>query len=296
MGAAGITLVGRVRAGRQGRRGQLRRPVHRRTGQRRRAAVPVPAVRGAGRAAHRVHPGRDVPGLRRDGPRGPRQPRRRVHPGRGQPGDGPPDRARRHVRRRRAGRAVDLRVPRAGRSPSRPTRTTSRSATCTAGRPCPRRARWSTAGRRSRSTSASRTTPRRVPGRGHPDHPGQDHRHPDHRGPPAAHRARHRRRTRRPRRGIRRRLPAGLRPGTRPGGAAGGASPTRCPTPWRCASTRSSPLSVTTRRGRPPTTADRSPGRAVRRLLRRAGRRRPRGCRRCSSSCTTSSRTCRRGS
>ena len=69
---------------------------------------------------------------------------------------------RRHVRRRRAGRPVDLRVPRARRRSSRPTRTTSRSAICTGGRRCRRPARCTTAARRSRSTSASRRTRRVV--------------------------------------------------------------------------------------------------------------------------------------
>ena len=46
------------------------------------------------------------------------------------------------------------------RRPSPPTRTTWRSATCTAARRCRRPARWSTAARRSPSTSARRTTPR----------------------------------------------------------------------------------------------------------------------------------------
>ena len=68
MGAAGITLVGSVRTADTRRRGELRRPLDRRAGQRRRPAVPVPALRGPGRPAHLVHSVGDVEGLRRHGP------------------------------------------------------------------------------------------------------------------------------------------------------------------------------------------------------------------------------------
>ena len=54
-----------------------------------------------------------------------------------EPGDGPPDLHRRHLRRRRTGRAVDHGISRAGAASSRSRRTTSRSATCTAGRRIP---------------------------------------------------------------------------------------------------------------------------------------------------------------
>ena len=70
---------------------------------------------------------------------------------------------------------------------SRPTRTTSRWATCTAGRPCPRPARcvYSGIAVRGRLRRAGQHAGG-VPGRGRPDHPGAGHRHPGHRGPAAA--------------------------------------------------------------------------------------------------------------
>ena len=79
-----------------------------------------------------------------------------------------------------------------------------------------------------------------------------------------------------------------VRPGTDQRGPAGEPSPTRCRTPWRCASTRSSPPSVN------PAQPDRQPrrplpGRAVRRILRRGRRRRRPGAGAVRRSCTTGS-------
>ena len=183
--AAGITLVGTVRTAEQRRRGRVHRPVDRRAGDGRRAAVPVPALRGAGRRADRAAPRPRTPApttsMVRDILGQPRP--RRSRDGRGEPGDGAPDRARRHVRRRRAGRAVDLRV-RACRPAIFPAdahyvalghlhrRQTHRR----------RRARCTTAGRRWPSTSASRTTRRVVClVEAAPDHARRGHRRADHR-------------------------------------------------------------------------------------------------------------------
>ena len=93
-------------------------------------------TRYAVRAAELVarHPGRAHQRLRPAAARHPGQAHRGLPGRRGEPRDGPPHRAGRADGRRRAGRAVDLRVRGARRRSSRSRRTTSRSATCTGGR------------------------------------------------------------------------------------------------------------------------------------------------------------------
>ena len=100
-----------------------------------------------------------------------RQPGRIVHPGRRQRGDGAPDRHRRHVRRRRAGRAVDLRIQRAGhRLPGRGAlrRVGSPAPPADPARAVPRRLQRGAVRRRLRRAGQH---PRGLPGAGHPDAP-----------------------------------------------------------------------------------------------------------------------------
>ena len=85
-----------------------------------RAAVPVPAVRGARAGDVRADRGRGQPDLRRPRrPAGRRADRGLRRAGHGQPGHRPPDRGRRQHRRRRARGAHDPRLRRAGRRSSR---------------------------------------------------------------------------------------------------------------------------------------------------------------------------------
>ena len=159
LGAAGIHARRRPAPGRRRRRRLVRRAVDRRTRQRRRAALPFPALRG--RAPPSCSPGprrttsatydqrvRDILEHLKTG----------FTAGRGQPRHGAPDGDRRRDGRRRARGAVHLRVPRAGDGVRRRPALRRARATCTGASRCPPPARCTTAGRRSPSTSASRTT------------------------------------------------------------------------------------------------------------------------------------------
>ena len=244
------------------------------------AVLPFLSQRYAVRAAELVgaDPGGEHRRLRPAGARHPRQPDRRLPRRRGEPGDGPPDRA-------PAGSSAAASGPRSRsssttcrRRSSRSTRTTSRWATCTGGRPAgavPGALLRRPAGRRLRRAGQHA---RRLRGRGRPGTPAARHRHPDHGRAAAAHRARHGRGAgRRSRDDVRRRLPAGLGARAGPGRAARGGRRPCCRTRWRCASTPSSPHRSTVARPGVGTGAERSPGRAVRRVPRRAGESTTRG-------------------
>ena len=116
--------------------------------------------------------------------------------GRGQRGDGAPDRA-------PAARSAAASGPRSRSSNttcrpafSRSRPTTWRWVTCTGGRRCPAPCPVVYSGSPFAVDFGEQDNTHVVClVRGHPDHPGQDHRHPDHRRPAAADRARHGRRT-----------------------------------------------------------------------------------------------------
>ena len=263
--AAGITLVGTVRTAGQRRRGRVHRPVDRRAGDGRRAAVPVPALRGAGRrAARRTRPAentsaydqqlRDILGSAHRG-----LPRRR-----GEPGDGPPHRAGRRGWAAASGprsRSSSTRCPPAifpvdahyvALGPPAPA--------ADAGR---RRARCTTAERRWPSTSASRRT-RRSSASSRP-RPARRPRSPTSRSP-AGRRLRTVRGTLAELSALARRWSATTSCGSwcasRPGPGCARRSRRCCRTRWRCASTRSSPRPSTAARPRRRSRAH--PGRAVR--------------------------------
>ena len=105
-----------ARSGRpaNGGRRPLQSPLGRRGHAGRGAAVPVTAVGGARRRDRREHPVGERPRLRRAGPPGHRVADRRLRRRHGQPGDVAHHLRRRHLRRRRAVRPVDLRVQRPG--------------------------------------------------------------------------------------------------------------------------------------------------------------------------------------
>ena len=288
MGVAGITVAGAVRPPEQGGVVRFTGPLGRRRDAQV-AVLPFLSQRYAVRAAEIV--AQTAVGerarLRRADPPGHRVADQRVRRRHGQPGDVAPDLHRRHVRRRRAVRPVDLRVQRARRPSSRSRRTTSRSATCTGGSRCPRLPRCTTAARRSRWTSASRTTPASSAwSRRAPAIPARVTDVPRHLGPAAAHGPRHARRARgagRPRSAT---TTCGCSCANRPAPGCATTPSRSCRTPSRCASTPSSPRPTRPgrpeasrrRRGRPgscsPTTARRHRSRpAGRGPVRRAARR-----------------------
>lgn len=124
------------------------------------AVLPFLSQRYAVRAAELLmrHPGGQRRPVRPARARHPGAPQVRLHRRRRQPRHGAPDRDRRRDGRRGTRGAVHLRVPRRRRRRSAPTRTTSRSGTCTGASRCPRPARCTTAARRCPSISANRTT------------------------------------------------------------------------------------------------------------------------------------------
>ncbi len=129
-------------------------------------------------------------------------------------------------------------------------------------------------------------TPRRLPGRGHPDDTGARHRHPDRRGQAAADAARHRARAGRARRFRRRRLPARVRAGAGAGGAARGGHRPAAATRWRSGSTRSSPRRSRAR-GRQAVPGPNAARRSCSASTARRRRWPTRGSTRCSPGCTT---------
>ena len=286
---AGITLVGAVRTADQG--GVVSFDA-RSTGERGGgggAAVPVPAVRGAGRPADRPDAGGECRGTYDDMVR-------EVLANLAEPFTaGRVNVVMAHLtvtggttRRRRAGRAVDLRVQRAGRD------LPDRRALRGPGSPAPAADRAGgragallrgAVGRRLRRAGQH---PRGVPDRGGPDHPRQDHRHADHGGPPAADRSRHRRPNCSP---IPTafgddflRLPGGPGRVRRHARASADALP-------NALEVRIDPQFAVSAAHRPARRSTAAPDarRAVRRILRGQPGRRPAGATGCSTSCTTTS-------
>ena len=220
-GAAGVTLVGSVRTAEAG--GVVEFTA--RSGERATVAVlPFLSQRYAVRAAELVaqSPGGEHRHVRPAGALAGAGAHRRVPDGRGEPRDGAPDRARRQIRWRRAGRTVDLRVlgARGDLPDGRPLRRAGPSAPASVARRAGAGALLRcAAGRRLRRAGQHE---RRAAGRGHTHHAGPGHGHPDHGGPAAADGARHGGRAGRHARRGRRRPAARLGAGTRPGRDARG--------------------------------------------------------------------------